>query len=183
MVKDYLPVLATMDINIVSHGGVSSNYLVAYLQNKGLRVISHIYEYVCHYPTKLLPFQKCIYLYGDIPSAILSMHRRNYLVVNMNKIRWGITDHVDRREHFLKMYPDDPVGIKAQINHFRNTKNTVMLQYPYTVEQLQQAMDTLNIHVDLSEFKIQKRKNEYRPGMDLKDDVLKRILRPYLHDA
>lgn len=176
----WIPILATMDINVVSHGGVSSNYLVHYLQKKGFSVLSHVYEHICHYPKKLIPSQKCIYIYGDIPSAILSMHRRNFLLVNMNKIRIGVTDHVDRRDFFLQVFPDDPVGIKAQISHFRATSNTAMLKYPYTLTTLKQAFDSIGVEIDLSDFKIRQRTNEYRPGMDLHDNLLERIIYPYL---
>lgn len=173
--------LSTLDINIVSHGGVASNYLVNYLQNKGLRVISdEIYEQTCHYPYKLIPSQPCLYVYGDVPNAILSMHRRDYLTINMNKIRWGLTEHTDRREYFLRRYPDDPIGIKNQIRNFQKTENTVMLQYPYTVQELEDALERLGFSVDLSGFQVETRHSEYHGAIE-KDPLFQRIIKPYVN--
>lgn len=182
MAAAWINTLSSLDMNIVSHGGVGSNYLVDYLQKKGLKVRSDpTYGHICHYPRKLIPTQPCLYVYGDIPNAILSMHRRSYLITNMNKIRLGIADQTDRREPLLRQYPDDPIGIKDQIRNFQNTENTVMLRYPYTVKELEEALQKLGFHPDLSGFQVWKRRSEYQKGMVINDPYLRCILAPYLH--
>lgn len=179
-------VLQDLDLYLVSHGGVSSNYLTRYLEQKKLRVFAseknnliHAQRLV-HFPIKLDEKIPCLFIYGDYINAIISQYNRGLLFNNMNKIHLGLDDHVNRVHRLIELFPDDPVGIKSQVKRFSLYTHTVFLRFPYSQEDVQNALCKLNIFIDTSDMMIQSRKT-HMTFDDIQDPVLKKICKPYIH--
>lgn len=173
-----------LDLYIVSHGGVSTNYLTRYLERKGVKMNEkndgHYFEKLVHFPIKLEKDVPCLFIYGDYVQSLVSQYNRKYLFYNMNKIQLGIEDHKNRAHDFLKLFPDDPVGIKSQLKKFSLYPNTVFLRYPYSKMELQNALAKLNIFIDTSDMEIIPRKTHV-DFKNIQDPLLKQICKPY-HD-
>lgn len=186
--EDISSFINSLDLYIVSHGGVGSNYLVDYLESKGLRVKNSpgnytelkLYQQCCHAPNKVNPEKPCIYIYGDIPNAVLSQYQRNLLVFNSNKMVLDKDEDINRLSEYLKTRPEDPLGIKTQIENFSNCPNTYLLQYPYTKEDVEKALTHFGFSIDLSEMVIRERGSRFTSFDDISDPLLKSVLTPYL---
>jgi len=176
-------VFESMDLYIVSHGGVSSNSTIEYLRTKGLRIgmVNLEDEQRCvHFPLKIDLSVKCLYLYGDVVGSILSQYRRGFLWNNMNKIQLGLDDHVDRVDYLLHHFPHDPIGIKSQWARFMVYPNTVCLCYPFTSTELQSALQTLGFcHIFVDDMPIHPRMTKIDEYI-IHDERLYRVLTPYL---
>jgi len=177
-----------LDIYIVSHGGVGTNYLVDYLETKGLKIKfipqkngekMTLYHECCHAPSKIVREKPCLYVCGDIPNAILSQHERKLLEVNANKMVLGKDILDNNLERYIKEHPLDPLGIYRQMEGFVNTPNTVVLQYPYTRESLAKALEQFGFSVDLQDFKIKQRRSCFT-SLDTLSPHLQKIIKPYL---
>ncbi len=147
----------TLDLRIVSHGGVGSNYLVDYLTSKGLYVKGDQFRYfeTCHSPYVVdVP---TIFIYGDYVNAICSMYQRGCLNVNATKM------HLDRDcdypdlYWFLDNYPDDPIGIKSMKYEYLYKANWI--RYPYTKERIERMLKSCGFNIDCSDMVIKKRKS------------------------
>ena len=182
--KDKIEYINSLDLYILSHGGVGSNYLIDYLQERGLAVKTNIklYQNTCHYSYKLVPDKKTIYIYGNIIESIISQYKRGYLHVNATKIHKSRDYNHENLEYFIKNYPDDPIGIKKQINSLKNSKNTVFIEYPYDKDNLENAFKILNLKIDLKNFNI-KNRNTILKIEDLHnyDNILQNIIKVYIN--
>ena len=180
---DKINYIQSLDLHILSHGGVSSNYIADYLTNNGIIVQSNIilHQNTCHYPYKLVPDIKTLYIYGDIYNAIISQYNRNLLHVNATKIH-EMRDYDHKSlEYFIIKYPDDPIGIKKQLNNLKNTKNTAFLEYPYNIDTLNRAFTELNINIDFKDFIIKARTSTFdTTDLDHYPIILQKIIRAYL---
>lgn len=179
--------IKSLDLYILSHGGVGSNYLISYLQNKKLSVMTNIilYQNTCHYSYKLVPDKKTIYLYGDIINSIISQYKRNVLHINATKIHELRDYNHENLVYFLKKYPDDPIGIKKQYYSLINSKNTISIKYPYDKDELKKAFKILNLKVELlNDIKIKNRKTVFNKEKNKeyvhKNPILQKIIQAYI---
>lgn len=172
-----------LDLYIVSHGGVASNSLNSFLMSKGIRcgyTDQDRYEDFCHYPKPLTDMTPCIYLHGDYGRAILSMHRRNFLVANAKKMLGIHWDTKITLEELIRNNPSDPLGIWRQKTKFENSQNVWCLQYPYTTEKLDGIIKDMGIHVDVSTFPTRSRNTVDMTNVPEKDlPALQYILSVY----
>lgn len=177
--------IENLDLYIVSHGGVSSNYLVDYLELHNLNVKNNNligYQNSCHLPYKVVEDIPTLYIYGDVKNSIISQYRRNFLHVNATKIHLERDYDHEELSFFLKKFPKDPIGIKKQYENFKNTRNTHMLRYPFTKEELKKALRDFNINLNLDDFIIKKRKTSYL-NMKIEDVILLSVLNAYDYDV
>ena len=184
---DKIEYIKSLDLYILSHGGVGSNYLVDYLQKNGLSVKTDqsLYAHTCHYSYKLVPNKKTIYLYGDIIQSLISQYKRGYLHINATKMHNYDTQTACKYhdlEYFLKNYPDDPIGIKKQFNNLKNSKNTILIEYPFDKNKLESALKILNLKVDLKNLNIKKRNTVFKKEDLCKyDKILQKIIKIYIN--
>ena len=151
----------SLDVYILSPGGVGSNHITDFLLSHNFNVRSDLLKCqdTCHYPSKLIPQKKTIYLYGDVKNAITSQYKRELLRYNTTKLQLKRDYTHETLEYFIETFPNDPLGIKKQYNNLKNTSNTAMVQYPYTVESMKEAFNKLDIDVDMGDFIVKDRVN------------------------
>ena len=182
--KDKIEYIKSLDLYILSHGGVGSNYLIDYLQEMGLSVNKNLqlHQNTCHYSYKLVPDKKTIYMYGDIINSIISQYKRGILHINATKIHELRDYNHENLEYFLKRYPEDPIGIKKQINNLKNTKNTVFIEYPYNKDKLMNALKTLNLKINLENLNIKNRNTVFKiEDLYKYDIILQKIIKVYIN--
>lgn len=170
-----------LDLYIVSHGGVGSNYIDYYLYKKGIKtIIDPFYrDLTYHYPYKIDNNVKTLYIYGDFENAIISQYEKNILHVNATKIQL-IRDYDHESLDFLLRYNrKDPIGIKRQYFNFINSKNTYALKYPFTQESLRNVLIKLGINIDISDFEIRNRKPHDIENILKNNDTLRDIINIY----
>jgi len=172
----------SLDVYILSPGGVGSNYITDFLLSQNFNVRPDLIKCqdTCHYPYKMLPHKKTIYLYGDVKNAVTSQYKRELLHYNATKLQLKRDYDHETLGYFIKTFPDDPLGIKKQYDNLKNTPNTAMVQYPYTVDSMKEAFDKLYLKVDMSDFIVKDRMNyniteEYYN----KNPILKQLLNIY----
>ena len=79
----------SIDLWVVSHGGVASNAICDFLENNGIRTRPKNYGLICHkkhpgYSVKV----PILVVYGDFEMSIKSMDRRKFLTANATKMRY-----------------------------------------------------------------------------------------------
>jgi len=151
----------SLDVYILSPGGVGSNHITDFLLSHNFNVRPDLLKCqdTCHYPYKLITDKKTIYLYGDVKNAITSQYKRKLLHYNATKVQLKRDYDHKTLEYFIKTFPDDPLGIKKQYNNLKNTPNTAMVKYPYTVNSMKEAFDKLDIIVNMDDFIVKDRMN------------------------
>lgn len=156
--------LNTLDVYVVSHGGVSSNYINDLLARHGYRTGKHdeLWNTLAHAIRPHSNNVKTLYIHGDYEQAIASQNYRNILGMNMNKIRNG-TCKGNTMDEFISMYPDDPMGIKAQYYNFVGQPNVWTLKYPYTKEQLIRLFQSMKLKINPNTIKIKPRDTHIIP--------------------
>ena len=185
----------SLDIYIVSSGGVGSEYIAKFLSEKGintgyitktlgetenkLKYSDIINNNVCHHSSKLIRNKKTLYLYGDIINSIISQYNRGYLHINATKIHFGRDYNHHTLEYFLNNFPNDPIGIKKQYNNFKNTTNTIMIKYPYKKEDIENAMKTFGYNIDFSDFVVKHRNKNFNNDLIQYPNNLQRIISIY----
>ena len=171
-----------LDVYILSPGGVGSNHITDFLLSHNFNVRPDLLKCqdTCHYPYKLIPDKKTIYLYGDVKNAVISQYKRELLHYNATKLQLKRDYDHKPLEYFIETFPDDPLGIRKQYNNIKNTPNTAMVQYPYTADSMKEAFDKLDITVDMSDFIVKERMN-YNITVEyyVKHPVLKQLLDIY----
>ena len=171
-----------LDVYILSPGGVGSNHITDFLLSHNFNVRPDLLKCqdTCHYPYKLIPDKKTIYLYGDVKNAVTSQYKRELLHYNATKLQLKRDYDHKPLEYFIETFPDDPLGIRKQYNNIKNTPNTAMVQYPYTADSMKEAFDKLDITVDMSEFIVKERMNyNITDEYYVKHPVLKQLLDIY----
>jgi hypothetical protein len=152
--------LNSLDVYVVSPGGVSSNYVNDYLKKKGLRVgeSNELWgEELCHTKTPYTSKPKTLFIYGDWKNSLFSQHARSLSLTNINKIHGTTEQPLD---YFINTYPNDPYGLKEQYENFVNHPNTWVLKYPYSKEELQDVIRSMGYTFDTSDIEIHQRKED-----------------------
>ena len=81
----------SIDVWVVSHGGVASNALCDHMQEQGIRTRPDNYGLICHKQHPGVSIGKPILvIHGDYLDVIRSMDRRKFLTVNAAKMCLGI---------------------------------------------------------------------------------------------
>ncbi len=147
--------IKSLDLYIVSAGGVGSNYLVDYLNNKIVtKTDQTMFQNTCHRAKAVNV--KTLFIYGDEMNAIISMYQRGVLEVNATKIHLGSRRKVQNLQYFLEHFPDDPVGIIKMYKTY--CYNVMTLHYPYDKYSVAVALNNLGFDIDISDIKIKDRK-------------------------
>lgn len=159
----------SIDVWVVSHGGVASNALCDHMQSQGLRTRPENYGLICHKQHPGTSIGKPILvIHGDYLDAIRSMDRRKFLTANAAKMCMGINAPEIPLSRFLQSFPNDPVGFSMFLESFRNAKENnldkvAFLRYPYTNEEAIIALESIGVEVDMSGFSLRERKKKYSP--------------------
>ena len=156
--------LENLDVYIVSHGGVSTNYIHDLLAKHKYRVgdKSPPWNLLCHAPRPYSSIVKTLYIHGDYANAIVSQHKRNFLRMNMNKLRMEKQTGYSIEE-FIRRYPNDPMGIKEQFNNFVDKPNVWVLRYPYTKDELLRVFESMDLRIDPETVDIKPRQTHVIP--------------------
>jgi len=195
IISKYKNYINSLDIYINSHGGVATNYLSDFLYSSGFNVNCKnnnlpMYRRTCHLSECLDDKTPTIHIHGDYVNAIISMHKRNFLKGNAFKIHYSLSQefaleafrdnvHQFSLDHFLKKFPDDPIGFKKMKNNFSGLDNVFFLKYPYSLADLQSAFNFLNIDIDLNNFKIKQRSSDYRKRISSNQAKLQKCIAKY----
>ena len=145
----------SIDLWVVSHGGVASNAICDYLQKNGLRTRPNNYGLICHkqHPGNSLKIPILV-IYGDFEGAIRSMDRRGYLTANATKMRFGMDLPEISLKRLIETQPRDPMGIIEFLDSFKNAKekgidNIEFLCYPYSNQDAVTKLQNLGFKLGL----------------------------------
>ena len=171
----------SIDLSVVSHGGVASNAICDYLQKNGLRTRPDNYGLICHkqHPGNSLKIPILV-IYGDFEGAIRSMDRRGYLTANATKMRFGMDLPEISLKRLIETQPRDPMGIIEFLDSFKNAKekgidNIEFLCYPYSNQDAVNKLQNLGFEIDFEGFSLRERKKKF--GIVSRD--VKEILSAY----
>ena len=159
----------SIDLWVVSHGGVASNALCDHLQDRGIRTRPQNYGLICHKQHPGVSIGKPILvIHGDYLDAIKSMDRRKFLTANAAKMCLGINAPEIPLSRFLQSFPNDPIGFSVFLESFKNAKQNnvdkvAFLRYPYSNEDAKIALNSIGIDVDLTGFALRERKKKFSP--------------------
>lgn len=156
----YIDYLNSLEVYVVSGGGVSSNYMNSYLARKGIVVGERDSVYgwnLCHSKVPLTNKPKTLYIYGDWENAIYSQAKRNLIQRNSNKIHKCQNTTDDNLKHYLKIYDKDPYGLREQYKNFITHENTYYLKYPYTKDDVQKVLKEMGFFFETDDFEIKPR--------------------------
>lgn len=170
----HIDYINSLDLYIVSHGGVGSNYIVRYLKSKGIntRYKGRLYAETCHYPYKIDTITPSIYICGDIKNALCSQFNKDFLLVNAKKMH---QKDIKTLEHAIEMFPEDPIGIKKQFSNWEKATNNYILKYPYSKKDIQSILYKIGIDICIEDIQITPR-NSY----DITDPILEKIVATYI---
>lgn len=159
----------SIDVWVVSHGGVASNALCDHLQNQGLRTRPENYGLICHkqHPGKSIG-KPILVIHGDYLDAIRSMDRRKFLTANASKMCFGIDAPEIPLSRFINSFPDDPVGFSTFLESFKTARengidNIAFLRYPYTNQEAIEAFKAIGLEINMEGFTLRERKKKYSP--------------------
>ena len=159
----------SIDVWVVSHGGVASNALCDHMESQGFRTRPQNYGLICHKQHLGKSIGKPILvIHGDYLDAIRSMDRRKFLTANAAKMCLGTNSPEIPLTRFLQSFPDDPVGFSMFLESFRNAKvngidQVAFLRYPYTNQEALDAFESIGVDVDMEGFSLRERKKKYSP--------------------
>ena len=159
----------SIDLWVVSHGGVASNAICDHLEANGIRTRPDNYGLICHKQHPGTSVNKPILvIHGDYLDAIRSMDRRKYLTANAAKMCLGINAPEIPLSRFLQSFPDDPIGLSAFLESFKRAKSQAIdkvafLRYPYSNEEADSALKSIGITTDLTGFSLRERKKKLSP--------------------
>lgn len=159
----------SIDVWVVSHGGVASNALCDHMQSQGIRTRPENYGLICHKQHPGTSVGKPILvIHGDYLDAIRSMDRRKFLTANAAKLCLGINSPEIPLSRFLQSYPEDPIGFSMFLESFRNAKlngidKVAFLRYPYTNEEAILAFESIGVEIEMEGFSLRERKKKYSP--------------------
>ena len=166
----------SIDVWVVSHGGVASNALCDHMEAQGIRTRPGNYGLICH---KQHPGHKIgkpiLVIHGDYIDAIKSMDRRKFLTANAAKMCLGINAPEIPISRFLQSFPEDPMGFKMFLESFKSAKensidNVAFLRYPYTNQDALEAFNQLGVNIKMDGFNLRERKKKYSPrSKDVKE--------------
>ncbi len=154
---DIIKYLESLDVYVVSSGGLSSNYINNYFKKKGLKVGEHSSLWgreLCHTKTVYTDKPKTLCVYGDWKNALYSQQKRGLSEMNINKIHGTKGRSL---KYFIDKYPTDPYGLKEQYNNFSKNPNTWMLRYPYTKQELQKVIREMGFTFNTDDIEVKER--------------------------
>jgi len=158
----------SLDLWIVSHGGVAANALVSHIQTTtnitvqsgGLDDLS-FHEQARFSPSPLSRSTPTLLIIGDFTGAIRTMQRQSLLTINTEKITFGTTNKCGLTLPEIVSLGIDPIGIKKQLKFFIQhgpAGKTVVLQYPFTMKSLTGALNALGLSApDMQPFTMRPR--------------------------
>ena len=136
-----------LQLLIVSHGGVGSNFIADHLEEHGIKLreqkkrSDNIYRTTSNmankHPNIKIPI---LYIYGDIVNSMNSQQSRGLLTTNIEKLRMY---HNNQNEN-------DPFNYLFQ---YENFKDCVKLKYPFKTEEIKECFKKLNLNVPIPEIK------------------------------
>lgn len=157
----------SIDLWVVSHGGVASNAICDFLELKGIRTRPENYGLICHkkHPGESINVPILV-VYGDFGFAIKSMDRRNYLTANATKMRYGMDIPEIKLKRLIETNPDDPMGIIEFLNSFKIAKDKEIdkiefLQYPYNNKDAEEKLKKLGFEIEFNDFLLRDRKKKF----------------------
>lgn len=159
----------SIDVWVVSHGGVASNALCDHMESQGIKTRPENYGLICHKQHPGTSVGKPILvIHGDYLDAIRSMDRRKFLTANAAKMCLGINAPEIPLSRFLQSFPEDPVGFGMFLNSFKFARDEgidkiAFLKYPYTNDDAKVAFEELGVEIDLDGFSLRDRKKKYSP--------------------
>ncbi len=157
----------SIDLWVVSHGGVASNAICDFLEINGIRTRPDNYGLICH---KMHPGSgvniPILVVYGDFEFAIKSMDRRKYLTANATKMRYGMDIPEINLKRLIETKPEDPLGIIDFLNSYLIAKKEEIdkvefLEYPYKIKDAEEKLKKLGFEVDFSDFSLRERKKKF----------------------
>ena len=163
---DNIKYLESLDVYVVSTGGLSSNYINDYFKKKGLKVGEHGSLWgrgLCHTKTVYTDKVKTLCIYGDWKNALYSQQKRGILETNINKIH---ETNGQSLKKIIAKYPTDPYGLKAQYRSFSENANTWMLMYPYTKEELQKVIREMGFTFNTDDIEVKERSSNTMTDFD-----------------
>jgi len=163
---DIIKYLESLDVYVVSSGGLSSNYINDYFKKKGLKVGEHGGLWgreLCHTKTVYTDKTKTLCIYGDWKNALHSQQKRGLSEGNINKIHGTKGQSL---KYFIDKYPTDPYGLKEQYSNFSKNPNTWMLKYPYTKEELQKVIREMGFTFNTDDIEVKERSTNVRTDFD-----------------
>ena len=148
----------TLDLWVVSSGGVGSNSLGEYFLEHGIhsgfaneKKAYRSYVQICHPPNQFVKNPPPIlFLYGDLSNALHSVLRQRFIYYNMEKLMYGTMNECKFDKASLKgllttKHPD-PVGVASQLQQFAAIDTPIVfLKYPFTGATLCGALEQLGI--------------------------------------
>ena len=159
----------SIDVWVVSHGGVASNALCDHMEKNGIRTRPENYGLICHkqHPGTRIG-KPILVIHGDYLDAIKSMDRRKFLTANAAKMCLGINAPEIPLSRFIQSFPKDPVGFSMFLESFKiakknGTDNIAFLRYPYTNDEAVQALQSIDVDLDMTGFALRERKKKYSP--------------------
>lgn len=166
--RDYLQ---SLDLSIVSHGGVGSNALIDHLEQNHVHTKGDYDYYIqtCHLGNPMAVSQlrepstatPTLVIVGDLENAVLSMKRRNWLHMNIAKNLLAAQACRQKLKQWNRKVPEDPLGIFTMMQTYivQSPQNVVFVRAPYTHESLQEALRLLEVipTLALEDFIVQPR--------------------------
>lgn len=177
----------SLDLWILSTGGVGSNALVNYFASKNLVVQPDMrkYQWTCHYPSPLSETTPTLFIFGDYPRSLLSVHRQGYLGLNAHKYIYGRDDCTERTtlDRIIKRAQEcdhrDPLGLFHMIHAHLQT--AVFVRYPYTKESIAEALRRLKLsdRVNMDDFSFHEGSTEAAEEEKTMSADEQELIRPY----
>ena len=157
----------SIDLWVVSHGGVASNAICDFLENNGIRTRPKNYGLICHkkHPGNSIKVPILV-VYGDFEMSIKSMDRRKFLTANATKMRYGMDIPEINLKRLIETNPDDPMGIIEFLDSFKLAKERKLdeiefLQYPYNNNDAEEKLKKLGFVVDFTDFALRERRKKF----------------------
>merc|ERR1712013_822512 len=162
-IEDMREYIASLDLWVISHGGVGSEALVKYMEHHtDIKAGSKLYFPNWHGSLRHFaepwfghtmwrikgqpkrserePPTPILLVMGDIWNSLVSQHRRNSLS------RFGMRFCQHSSAWLIEHFPDDPVGIKSMFNTYTHSamENVVIVKAPFTKQSVVTALQQLN---------------------------------------
>ncbi len=146
--------LGSLDLWVVSHGGVGSNALHNYFEqntNITIRVKTRddLHGGTCHLANPDIVSQirddnvPTLVIFGDILSSMASQSRRSILTMNTAKMRCGDATMKQSLKWNLEAFPEDPAAFIMMQRTYQRLDNVVIIKAPYTNAAIVRALEIL----------------------------------------
>ena len=157
----------SIDVWVVSHGGVASNALCDHMQKQGLRTRPDNYGLICHKQHPGVSIGKPILvIHGDYLDAIRSMDRRKFLTANAAKMclnQCARDSSLEIHNPSRKTLWASRCSSKDRQAKQEGIDQIAFLRYPYSNEEAIKAFQSIGVDVDMTGFALRERKKKYSP--------------------